>query len=606
MHDYQYNLEVVSVVPAEALTDTGDERRHKLVLHCTRRDAIIRCTAAPSTFEVRNGPSLELVSISLVAVDRAGGSEHVEASSSDPLLIGGPHRTVGAVWVPLRSASAVDSAAKAADPVSRVFVAWSVTRMDGASVGKGDLELSPAKMPLLTPGPTVSPLMASPFVLSAGVDSPSPNHFSSTHRGVTAELENAQADSLKAATAATVTTATTTNTFPVTGGAGAGSLLSCAVVESPVPLLHGIICSEEVLWPFTACEAGSAQGSRLTDSTNGPLSDQGSAVSLFISRLILGSSVTNPEISAGAQTARVSIVHDEGQEAGQQDIENDRCGASCAPSKQARGLTAPGQDLLHRPSAADVEGQGGAPSASALGESAEQQASGCQDVVLEQFPFCSVSLTSKGTISTSSPHSPTCTPAAESSLNTAHAEGGADVTGASVGHAGSLQLDPTLAATDARTTTWVDYYASSTQAMGAVPLQTRLQNLYTVPSPQLLDRLKDELGPPSLSAASPTAEPAPITYHGLWYERNRHINFSRCLGSSGSAQEEIRREQEAKRSGAALLAGVQIDDKDSSASSLASPMVRVRGHYTEVRTVSALALLRRQALDGLQRRRIRS
>ncbi|CAG9580317.1 conserved hypothetical protein [Leishmania major strain Friedlin] len=604
MHDYQYNLEVVSVVPAEVLTDTRDERRHKLILHCTRRDAIIDCTTAPSTFEVRNAPSFELVSISLVAVDCAGGSEHVEASSSDPLLVGGPHRTVGAVWVPLRSVSAVDSASEASAPVSRVFVAWSVTRMDGDSVRKGDLELSPGKTPVLTPDPTVSPLIASPFALSATEDSLPPNHFSSTHQGVASELESAEADTPKAATAATVTTATTTDTFPVTSDAGAGSSLSCAVVGLCVPPLHGVICSEEVLWPLNAFEAGSARGSRLTESTNGPFADKGSVLSLLLSRLVVGSSVTNPEISAGGQAARVSVVLDEGQETGQQRIENDRCGASRAPSTHAGGVAAPGQDPLHRASAVDVERHGGAPSTSALCEPAEQQVCGCQDIVLEQFPFCSVSLTSKGTIATSSPHSPACTPASESSANAAHAENGAEHTGASAGHVGSLQLDPALAAADARTTTWVDYYASSTQAIGVVPLQTRLQNLYTVPSPQLLDRLKDQLGPPSLSAASPTAEPAPVTYHGLWYGRDRQINFSRCLGSSGSAQEEIRREQEVKRSGAALLAGMQIDGGDSSVSPSASPMARVKGHYVEVRTESALALLRRQALGGLQRRRI--
>ncbi|CAC9525379.1 conserved hypothetical protein [Leishmania infantum JPCM5] len=605
MHDYQYNLEVVSVVPAEVLTDTGDERRHKLIFHCTRRDAIIHCTAAPSTFEVRNAPSFELVSISLVAVDRTGGSEHVEASSSDPLLIGGPHRTVGAVWVPLSSVSAVDSAAEASAPASRVFVAWSVTRMNVDSVRKGNLELSPGKTPLLMPDPTVSPLIASPFVLSAMGDCPPPNHFISTQRGVASELESAQADALKAATAATVTTVTTTDTFPVTSGAGAGSSLSCAVVGLCVPPPHGVICSEEVLWPLTACEVEWARGSRLTESTNGPIADEGSALSLLISRLVLGSSVTNPEISAGGQTGRVSIVLDEGQETSQQCIENDRCGASCASSKHAGGLTAPGQNPMHRALAADVESHGAAPSTSALCKPAEQQVLGCQDVVLEQFPFRSVPLTSKGTMATSSPHSPACTPAAESSANTAHAEEGAEDTGASADHVGSLKPDPAHAAADARTTTWVDYYASSTQAIGAVPLQTRLQNLYTVPSPQLLDRLKDQLGPPSLSAASPTAEPAPVTDHGLWYGRNRQINFSQCRGSSGSAQEEIRREQEAKRSGAALLAGMQIDEEDNSVCSSASPMARVRGHYAEVRTESALALLRRQALDKLQRRRIR-
>ncbi|GET91530.1 hypothetical protein, conserved [Leishmania tarentolae] len=603
MHDYQYNLEVVSIIPTNALADTGDGRQRKLVLHCTRRDAIIDCTVAPSSFEVRNAPNFELVSISLVSADGAGGAEHVEASSSNPLLVGGPHRTVGAVWVPLGPAAAADPAPEGSPLVSRVFVAWSVTRMDGDPAKNGHLPASPAKTTLSMPDATASSLISSPFVPSAREDCPSPNDFSSTHRGVTWELECGESDALKPSTATTAAGLNTSNAVACTSSAGVGSSLSCDVVGMRVPPRHGVIGSDDVFRPRTTSEAGSAGGRRLTESATTLFSDDAGPASLLISRLPLGSSVTNPAISAGGQTARVSIVVDEQQKTSEQLIENEGDCASRTPSKHVGEHTAAVQDALHRASAVDTASHAGASSMRVLGGPTEQQASGFEDVVLEQFPLCSVSLRRKSAICTSSPHSPVCTLAAESRSDTAHVEEGAEDTGAFANQVVSLPLDSALAATDARTPTWVDYYASSTQAIGVVPLQTRFQNLYTVPSPPLLGYLKNQLAPPSSSAASPTAEPAPVTYHELWYARRRQSHSGRA-GGSGSAQEEIRREQEAKRSGGTPPAGMQIGDNNSSASLLGSPMAPLREPHVEVRTESALTLLRRQALDGLQRQRV--
>ncbi|AIO01084.1 hypothetical protein LPMP_322000 [Leishmania panamensis] len=604
MHDYQYNLEVVSVVPDKVLTGTADGLRHKLILHCSQRDATMDCTVTPSTFEVRNAPALEYVSISLVALDDAGGTQRVEASLAEPLLVGGLHRIVGAEWVALSSTSLVDSVAEASSPVCRVFVVWSMTRMDGCPVRTNNVETSLTETPLPEPAPAMSPLMASLCVPSSEKDCSSPNRFNSTQRDVAAELQSAQANTLKVTATAAPTTTTTTNTFAATSAARPHPWRSRAVDGLGLPTLSGVGYSVAISSPLIAVEAPSYRGSRWTESTIGPLSTDVSSLSVLISRLVLDSSVANPEISAAGQTARVSIALDEEQEESQQRPVND-CGDACrAPSDHAGGFTAAAHDPLHRGSAADVESSRGASATSALSGLVEPQVGGLQDAVLEQFPFCSVSLTSKAEMAASSPDAPMSVLAVESSANTAHVEEGAQDTDASTAHADFLQLDPAFAVTDARAVTRVDYYASSTQAIGAVPLQTRLQNLYTVPSPQVLDRLKDQLAPPSLSPSSSTAEREPVTSHGLWGERPRPISFSRSVGSSGSAQEEIRREHEARRSCGALLTGLQIDDRDSSASLLTSSLALVKGHYVEARTESALSLLRWQALEGLRRRLI--
>ncbi|KAG5494741.1 hypothetical protein JIQ42_02356 [Leishmania sp. Namibia] len=553
MHDYQFNLEVVSAVPAAVLDCTGDGLRHKLILRCTRRDATIECTAVPSAFEVRNAPSFELVSVALVAVDRVGGAERVEASSAEPLLVGGPHRTVGAVWVPLISTSAVDSTAAVPLAATRVFVAWSMTRMDGCEVRIVDVEPSPTQASLSASAANFPLITAPVLVHFSEEDFPSPNPLNTTHRGVVSEPEDAQAREQEVSTGAAATTTTKNSAFAVTGSTRSRSLFSHAVADLVLPPLHGIGRSGEALSPLVADGTDSLRGRGSLGSATGPHLAEFGAVSVLISRLVLGSSFPSPVSSTAEQAARVSIVLDEEQEASQQLIESDRCDFCCAPSEHSGDVSVTAHDLLHQGSADDAKSSSGAPDSSALSELAGADA-GNTVAVAADF--------------------------------------------------GSPRLDSPLALPDAPNATWVDYYASSTQSIGAVPIQTRVQNLYTVPSPYLLDRLKDQLAQPCLSPSSPTAVPAPVISHGLWRERHRQINASRWVGGECSAQEEIRLEHEAKRGSGALLTGMQANDGDSSASSLTLSLGRVKGRYVGVGAESSLALLRRQALDGLRPQRI--
>ncbi|KAG5471010.1 hypothetical protein CUR178_02317 [Leishmania enriettii] len=552
MHDYQYNLEVVSAVPAAALDCTSDGLRRKLILRCTRRDAMIECTAVPSAFEVRNAPSFELISVALVAVDRVGGAERVEASSAEPLLVGGPHRTVGAVWVPLVSTSAVDASAAVPLTAPRVFVAWSMTRMDGCEVRIVDVEPSPAQASLWASAENLSPITAPVLVHFGEDDCPSPSPLNTTHRGVVSEPEDAQAREQEVSTAAAATTMTTNSAFTVTGSTRGRSLFSQTVADLVLPPLHGIGRSGEALSPLVADGADSLRRCGSLGSATGPQSAEFGAVSVLISRLVLGSSFPSPGSSTAEQAPRVSIVLDEEQEASQQLIESDRCGCR-APSEHSGAVSVTAHDLLHHGSADDAKSSSGPPDSSVLSELAGTDA-GNTVAVAADF--------------------------------------------------GSPRLDSPLAAPDAPTARWVDYYASSTQSIGAVPIQTRVQNLYTVPSPYLLDRLRDQLAPPCLSPSSPTAVPSPFISHGLWRERHRKISVSRWVGGEYSAQEEIRLEHEAKRGSGPVLTGMQVNDGDSSASSLTLSLGGVKGHCVGVSAESSLALLRRQALDRLRPQRV--
>ncbi|KAG5470594.1 hypothetical protein LSCM1_01839 [Leishmania martiniquensis] len=532
MHDYQYDLEVVSVIPAPVLDSSDDGLQRKLILHCTQRDAMMDCATVPSTFEVRNAPGVEFVSIALVEVDRAGGTDRVEASSAEPLCVGGPHRAVGAMWVPLIPRTGVDSGTAASPEVTRVFVAWSMTRMDGCMIRESDLE---------------SACISAPLLVEFGREGcSSPHLLNSTHPGLIREPEDAQAGVVEAATAAAVTTATTTDAFPVSSATGNPVLFFDAVAELVVPPLHGAVSSAEFLLPAVTGDADARQGRSSSGSASGPFSAEAAPVSFLISRLLLGNT------AAGA--ARVSIVLDEEEEANRQHIESGSGGGCLTPSEYSRETAVTGYDLLQRN----------------LTEHVKSSSRAHDSRLVSDFAGLNAGNTSVSPVA------------------------GVDFP----------VLDSEVAVTDARTVTWVDYYASSTQLIGPVPIQTRLQNLYTVPSPYLLDRLKDQLAPQCPSPSSPTVAPAPVAAHGLWRERHRHVCVSRWLGRENAAQEEIWHEHEARRGGGALLAGIEAGNIDGGSSSLAVPLAGVKRHDVDVRSESSLTLLLRQALEGLRPRRV--
>lgn len=146
---YQYNIEVVNAIPADTLSSTkGDGPTHKLRLTCVRRDAVFYCTEAPMSFEVRSAPDYDFLECALVT--QAGdAAETVVARSQTSLGIGGPHRIVGAVWVSLEAVDSTSSDAAEAESTSspaaaRVFVAWTMTNVDGSPVCASELEVPPS------------------------------------------------------------------------------------------------------------------------------------------------------------------------------------------------------------------------------------------------------------------------------------------------------------------------------------------------------------------------------------------------------------------------------------------------------------------------------
>ncbi|KAK7199794.1 hypothetical protein NESM_000026300 [Novymonas esmeraldas] len=607
MDQFQYHLEVVNVVPAEVLSTTttttttvagaaaaaghASAMRPKLVLRCTRRDATMECTAAPSTFEVRNASSYEYVSIALVTVDDASGATLTVASSSEPLLVGGPRRTVGAAWVPLSAPSAAST--------PRVFVSWTMTRMDGSEVKDAELEAPPVGSRCCSPSdaPAVF-LNTSISGNSTGDASASPDYFASTRRGHTAELEQTQADALvsstSAASAAALTAAAATTRAVITPMRSSTSRSAVAVAVGVGPTRTGSRHSLEVA-SLVFGSGTSVRSSCSAGGGSGPLGAEVAPVSVLSLRSVLGSSssggVASPDSSGGGSVARVSIVLDAEQEASQVLHGGDRSGARHSSVEEAPAAAAAAAEAAspashsRRSAAAGAESGGSASAIRTPSVPASQQLCDAQEAVVAQFPSFSVA--------------PPSTPAMAD-------VGGAVPPRVDEGSAGPLSpvappLDLAAATTLRTTATWVDYYASSTQAIGPVPLQTRLQNLYTVPSPLVLDRVSMDLAPPPPpSSESPTVTAAVAASHGLWRERPHHLRVSRWVGASGSAQEEIRREHTARKSSAALPAALSSDDLASGTPSMA----RVHGHYVEVRTESTLTLLRQQAIDGLRRQRV--
>ncbi|KPI90769.1 hypothetical protein ABL78_0002 [Leptomonas seymouri] len=137
---YQFNVEVVNAILVDSLTGINDKAKHVVTLRCVRRDATFDCTQVPMSFEVRNAPSYDFLECKLALRDDA---HTVLAYSTTPLLIGGPHRIVGAVWVPLEavglSLSAEDGETPSR-PMARLFVSWTMSKMDGSQLCASELE----------------------------------------------------------------------------------------------------------------------------------------------------------------------------------------------------------------------------------------------------------------------------------------------------------------------------------------------------------------------------------------------------------------------------------------------------------------------------------
>jgi hypothetical protein len=139
---YQYTVEVVNVIPADALG--GGTQSSKITLRCVRRDATFDCMTVPAVFEVRNAPGYDLLECVLASHD---DSHTILAHSVSPLVMGGPHRTVGAVWVPLEpvaSSLSLNDTQAPSLPTARIFVAWTMSKMDGSPLCQSELEAPPS------------------------------------------------------------------------------------------------------------------------------------------------------------------------------------------------------------------------------------------------------------------------------------------------------------------------------------------------------------------------------------------------------------------------------------------------------------------------------
>ncbi|KAG5496252.1 hypothetical protein JKF63_02553 [Porcisia hertigi] len=588
MHDYQYRLEVVSVLPPEVLARPEDSSQRKLILRCARRDALMEGTAAPSTFEVRNAPSFENIFISLVTVDHANGSEHVEARSSEPLLVGGPHRTVGAVWVPLNAIPVVEpvAAAAAPPPVCRIFLAWSMTRMDGRPIRADHLEIPGKESPLAG--------------LPAAEGSPSPTHLNSSRRDLTLNPYGAPTDGLNAGTTPEVASPSTTTTSVV------ATLIPCplpprVIVAPGVLALQNVHRGEVAPLPIATIGAGLARQSSSTGNASGLLSAEASSGPVLVLPSVFGNNAANTETSAAERKAHVYALLGAEQKSAQRVVVSARGDSSRSSGDHAGGIRA----VVPHGSVVNAEGSSTTFAGAGSPQVAERQVSWLEDVGTLQSSPLTVLSSSKARNAATSPQSPPSGPAAESSEIATRLEEGTEDSGAPAVHVGSRGHDSAPAEDGAEHPTWVDYYASSTQAIGFVPLQTRYRNLYTVPSPYLLDRLRNEMVPRIASSSSlPSAQPAPVISHELWRERHRERNVCRWITTSDSAQEEIRREHEARQNPVAPLALLEANGPENTAPSSTSPLVLVKGSYTEASAEPALTVLRQRALHGLRRHRV--
>lgn len=535
MNDFDYVLEVVNVVPADLLSGTAEDKPRQLRLCCECRDAVMDCASVPATFEVRSAPSHEYFSCALVRdADGSGAYATTDAETAEPLLIGGPHRSVGAVWVHLRATGSVKPGDAAES--GRVFVSWRMARVDGQPVIASELPEPSATADAAAQAPGLPALTAAPLtplgvsVLTGAAvdrqDDTSPDNFNSTHRG------NARAlDAL------------------LLEGSGNSA--------KPPSEVRGSSGS-----PLTFTDLGFARGVAAGGKSGHPPTHPSRPVSMLTPRFSLVNAGDGVSLAAASAVAHVSIVLDAEQEASQQMLEGDRSSSRRSPADGSPKSTASGSDTAQRSYKAGVAGSDLSPAP------ASTQAE-LEDAVLAQFPHFSVSVT----------------------LPDAAAPGEE-----------KAEAAPTSTTDDAGARQKrVDYYATSTQSIGVVPVQTRHQNLYTAPSPVLLDRLKAEL---ALPAPAPVSDVFSVTTvipsNGLWRERPRQFGVSRWIAGAGSAQEEIQQEHERRRLVASVGAG------DSNTDTAAAPATRMlqNGQFAEVRSESALTLLRQQALDGLWRQRV--
>ena len=499
---YQYNVEVVNVIPADALTvGSKDGTWHKLTLRCVRRDAVFDCTEVPASFEVRNAPDYDQLECALVSHE----DQHtVLARATAPVVIGGPHRAVGAVWVPLEAVSpsvhsAEDSKANAARPTARVFIAWTMTTMDGSPLSLSCLEVPPSSI-----------------------------HSEATGTANKEERERGSP--------------ATSRTSAETSPANATESTHIGAVVTPVSVL------------VSSRHASATVSGDFSNEDTLPVGQGGDSSS--------SSGNNNSKPDSASLAAHVSIVLYEAQgeaaaQQQQQQQQQPRDTEEQGSNDDAQRFSSEPASTLHNGTEREERDFASA------GEAQDVQPE--QGVVFSQFPRCCVSTS----------------PVAEKAADAASQE---------------------KAEATSSTSAFVDFYATSTQAIGDVSFEKRYRNLYLVPCPLLFDQIKADMKRSTAASGSKDAsKAAESTSDKLWWLTHRHGITDALLGSASSAIEAIQLEHEErlkKRSnGSAAAEGSAPSSKTSNGPDRVECNATISGE-------AALTVLRQQALAAVRQRRV--